>query len=68
MKFKYFIALFIVGTLITIIVALFKIIHFELGAITGNVLLTIGMLLQIISGIGFLTKIIFNKNNEFLNR
>lgn len=68
MKNKYLIAFFIIGTLITILGALFKIVHFELGAITGNVLLTIGMLVQIISGIGFLTKTIFNKDNEFLNR
>ena len=68
MKNKYLIAFFIIGTLITILGALFKIVHFELGAVTGNVLLTIGMLVQIISGIGFLTKTIFNKDNEFLNR
>lgn len=68
MKNKYLIAFFIIGTLITILGALFKIVHFEMGAVTGNVLLTIGMLVQIISGIGFLTKTIFNKDNEFLNR
>ena len=68
MKNKYLISFFIIGSIITTVGALFKIIHFELGVVTGNVLLTIGMLVQVISGIGFLTKTIFNKDNEFLNK
>jgi len=69
MKNKYIIAIFIIGSLYTIIGALFKILHFEIGAITGNVLLTIGMLVQVISGIIFILKLVISKeNNHFLNK
>ena len=68
MKNKYIIAIFIIGTIITVIGALFKIVHFELGVVTGNVLLTIGMLYQVFAGIVFIVKLFLNKNNEFLNK
>ena len=54
------IILFLIGTLVTILGALFKITHMEIGPITGNVLLTIGMLSQVLSGIFFIVKLFFN--------
>ena len=68
MKNKYIVAIFIIGTLITFIGALFKIVHFELGAITANVLLTIGLLCQVFAGIVFIAKLFLDKNNEFWNK
>ena len=68
MKNKYIIAAFICGMIITILGALLKILHYEFGPITGNVLLTIGMLSQVFSGIVFIAKLFLNKNNEFLNK
>ncbi len=69
MKNKYIIALFIIGSVIVIIGALFKILHFELGAVDGNVLLTIGMLTQVIFGVIFILKLVFSKeDNSFLNK
>lgn len=69
MKNKYIIAFFIIGSLITIIGGLFKIIHLEIGVITGNYLLTVGMLTQVIFGVIFILKLVFSKDdNGFLNK
>lgn len=68
MKNKYIIALFIIGTIITTFGALLKIIHFEFGPITGNVLLSIGMLVEVVSGVLFIVKLSGSKDNSFLNK
>jgi len=68
MKNKYIITVFIVGSLIVIIGALFKILHFEFGPVTGNVMLTIGILTEAFAGVILLLKLLSNKNNEFLNK
>lgn len=68
MKNKYIIIFFVIGTLITIIGALFKITHIEFGAITGNYLLTVGMLSQVLAGIFFIAKLFLNRNDNFLNK
>ena len=62
MKNKHLIAIFIIGSLIVVIGALFKIFHFELGVIDGNVLLTIGLLYQAFAGVVVLIKLFSNKN------
>jgi hypothetical protein len=68
MKNKHILILFILGGILTILGALFKIMHMELGAVTGNVLLTIGMLTQIVALIFFIIKIMRNKKDDFLNK
>jgi hypothetical protein len=68
MKNKHIIILFILGSIITIIGALFKITHLAFGGITGSVLLTIGMLTEVTAGILFIVKLLLNKNNNFLNK
>ncbi|MES2747949.1 MAG: gliding motility protein GldL [Bacteroidota bacterium] len=67
MKNKYIIIAFIIGVIITILGALFKIIHFEFGPFTGNLVLTIGMTIKVIAAILFITKLL-GTNSEFLNK
>ena len=68
MKNKYIVVVFLVASSIVILGALFKIIHIEVGIITGNYLLSIGMLTQIVAVILFVAKIISNKKSDFLNK
>jgi len=68
MKNKYLIAIILFGVIITIFGALLKIMHFEFGSITGNVLLTIGMLTEVIGIILLISKLATNKNDNFLNK
>ena len=68
MKNKYIIILFIIGFIITILGSLFKITHWEIGFVTGTLLLTFGMLLQVIAGTLFIVKLFSNKNDSFLNK
>ena len=68
MKNKHLIALFLLSTVLIIVGALFKIMHLEFGVITGNVLLAIGMMSEVIVISLFIIKTITNKNNSFLNK
>ena len=68
MKNKHLIGLFLLSTVLIIIGALFKIMHFALGAVTGNMLLTIGMISEVIVIAFFIIKTITNKNTAFLNK
>ena len=68
MKNKHLIALFLLSTVLIIVGALFKITHLEFGVITGNVLLGIGMMSEVIVISLFIIKTITNKNNSFLNK
>lgn len=68
MKNKHLIAYFIIGTVITILGSLLKIMHFEIGPVTGNVMLFFGMMLQVFTAIVFLTKLLLDKDNQFLNK
>ncbi|WP_208012137.1 GldL-related protein [Flavobacterium psychrotolerans] len=69
MKNKYLIAIFIFSMILTFFGALLKIMHFEFGGITGNLVLTIGMLLEAISLFMIIIKLISSKKvNEFLNK
>ncbi|PWH81484.1 hypothetical protein DIS18_14475 [Algibacter marinivivus] len=52
MKFKQFvvpIVIFLIGLAATYIGALLKIIHFEIGFLTGNILITIATFLKVIA-------------------
>lgn len=68
MKNRHLIALFLLSTVLIIVGALFKIMHLEFGVITGNVLLGIGMMSEVIVISLFIIKTITNKNNSFLNK
>lgn len=68
MKNKYIFSVLIFGGILTILGALLKVIHFEFGFITGNLTLTIGMVLEVIALTIFVIKIVTNKNDSFLNK
>ena len=69
MKNKNIIALFVLGSIITVTGALLKIIHFETGFITGNLILSIGLGMEIFAVIFLIIKLFKNKNtSEFLNK
>jgi hypothetical protein len=68
MKNKHIIILFILGSVITILGSLLKITHMEFCFVTGTLLLTIGMLSQVIAGVLFIVKLFSNKNDSFLNK
>ncbi len=68
MKNKHILSLYILGGIIIFIGALLKINHFQfMDLITGNLLLVIGLLIQVLAGILFIFKILTNKKNNFLN-
>ncbi|WP_339886821.1 hypothetical protein [uncultured Flavobacterium sp.] len=68
MKNKYLIGIILFGVVITIFGALIKIMHFQFGVITGNVLLSIGMLTEVLGIILLIIKLTTNKNDNFLNK
>ena len=68
MKNKYIIILFILGFIVTILGALFKITHWQIGIFNGTLLLTIGMLSEISVCLFFVVKLFYNKKDSFLNK
>lgn len=68
MKNKYIIVLFLIGLIIVIFGALLKIMHFELGFFTGNLVLFIGKTIEVIAILIFIVKLFLDKNNSFLNK
>jgi hypothetical protein len=68
MKNKYLLILFVIGVIITIFGALFKITHWEIGPLNGTIILTIGMLFEVIAAVLFIIKLLSNKKNNFLNQ
>jgi hypothetical protein len=69
MKNKYIIVIFVIGLIITILGSLFKITHWEIYNINGNLLLTIGMFCEIAACLIFVFKLLTNKNNNgFLDK
>ena len=68
MKNKNLIAIFLLATILILVGAFLKIAHLELGFVTGNVILAIGMLMEMIVITLFIIKTITNKNDAFLNK
>ena len=69
MKNKYILAILVSGMVITVVGALLKITHAEFYSVTGNMVLTIGMVTEAIAGILFISKLLSNnKKDEFLNK
>ncbi|HTO35737.1 MAG TPA: hypothetical protein VLZ72_05835 [Flavobacterium sp.] len=68
MKTKHTLVILAIGFILIFIGALFKIIHFEIGFISGNLLLIVGTFCEIFGGILFLYKLLINpKFKDFLN-
>jgi len=63
MKFKFSIAVFLVGFLITLIGAWLKITHMSVGPLNGNVSLTIGTIIQIVGVILLIIQIVISKKS-----
>lgn len=68
MKNKHILIIFLLGTIITIFGSLLKILHLEIGVVTGNVVLTVGILVELLAVILFIFKLLKNNKNEFLNQ
>ncbi len=69
MKNRYIVVIFLVGLIITILGSLFKVTHWEIYNITGNMLLTIGMFCEIAACLIFVFKLLTHKkNNDFLDK
>lgn len=68
MKTKHTLIIIAIGFILVVIGALLKIMHFEIGFITGNLLLSVGMFCKIFGGILFLYKLFAHpKFKDFLN-
>jgi hypothetical protein len=63
MKFKFSIAFFLVGFLITLLGAWLKITHMSVGPLNGNVSLTIGTIIQIVGVILLIIQIVISKKS-----
>lgn len=68
MKNKYIFAIILFGVIWTIIGALFKIVHWEIGPVTGSIMLTFGLLLEAVAVLIFILKLVTNKKDNFLNK
>ncbi len=68
MKTKHALIIFLIGFLINILGALFKITHWSFGAITANIILLIGSIFQILGVLLLLYKLFTSqKFKDFLN-
>lgn len=63
MRFKFSIAVFLVGFLITLLGAWLKITHMSVGPLNGNVSLTIGTIVQIVGVILLIIQIVISKKS-----
>ena len=68
MKNKHLLILFFVAMILVVIGALFKIMHFEYAGITGNTMLSIGLLSEAIFILLLIFKIIKDNKSDFLNK
>lgn len=68
MKNKHLIILFLIATILLVFGAILKLMHFHLEFVSGNILLTLGMLLEVSVITIFIIKTIANRNVDFLNK
>lgn len=69
MKYKYIIIIFAIGFIIDVIGAFFKITHWEIGFLNGNLLFYFGMFGKIIAAILLIIKLLSKKKaDNFLNQ
>lgn len=68
MKTRYALIIFLMGVLINLFGALLKITHFAIGPLTGNLVLSIGLIFETIGIILLIYKLFTSsKFKEFLN-
>ena len=67
MKNKYFILLFLIGSIIIIFGAFIKIAHTEILSFTGNHFLAFGLGIEFVSVLFFIIKLL-NDNSKWLNK
>ena len=68
MKNKHLLILFFIAMILVIVGALFKIMHFEYAGITGNTLLSVGLLAEAIVILLLILKMFRDKKSDFLNK
>ena len=68
MKNKHLLILFFIAMILVIVGALFKIMHFEYAGITGNTMLSVGLLAEAIVILLLILKMFRNKKSDFLNK
>ena len=68
MKNKHLLILFFIAMILIIVGALFKITHFEYAGITGNTMLSVGLLAEAIVILLLILKMFRNKKSDFLNK
>ncbi|MGK4567966.1 GldL-related protein [Flavobacterium sp. 3HN19-14] len=64
MKNRYILLIFVFATAIVIFGSLLKILHYQFGAINGSVLLTIGMMTQVLACLMFVVKLLFTPKDK----
>jgi len=67
-KNKHLLILFFIAMILVVIGALFKILHSEFAGITGNTLLSIGLVSEAIFIVLLIFKITKNNKSDFLNK
>ena len=68
MKNKHLLILFFVAMILVVIGALFKISHWEYEGITGNTMLSIGLLSEAVVIVLLIVKITKDNKSDFLNK
>ena len=68
MKNKHLLILFFIAMILVIVGALFKIMHFEYAGITGNTMLSVGLLAEAIVILLLILKMFRDKKSDFLNK
>ena len=64
MKYTYILVIFIMALIFDFIGIFFRVVRFEVGPITGNVLLFIGMAVKVIAGILFIVALLQKKKSK----
>jgi hypothetical protein len=68
MKNKHFLLLILIGFLFAIAGSIIKIYHIDLGFISGNNLLAIGMGIEFVTILLFIIKLLKNNSGDWLNK
>ena len=68
MKNKHLLILFFIALILVVIGAFFKIMHFEIAGITGNTMLSVGLLSEAIVILLLIIKLTIDNKSDFLNK
>lgn len=64
MKYTYILVVFIAALIFDFIGAFFKVVHYQVGPLNGNVLLFIGMAAKVIAGIILIVELLKKKKDS----